>query len=170
VSTGTCPRLHAKETAEISLRKWSMKKVLGICYIGRHVKSDDFILLRFAVEKFRGIHFLIGPVTSISNQQMKMDGLSAVINQLRTTPVLSPKELSAEQQVSDKELLKLKQKHSLASIELLEQDIEEIKMIPLHAGRGWRFDAHAEEVRTFSLPISNDEFMNHLTEALEMAS
>jgi hypothetical protein len=146
------------------------RNLFGTCYVGRHVNGARFVLLKFAFDEGLGVHFLIGPIVPILNQEMEKDGLSIVLNQLRNIPILDPKQLSDAEQIPDKDLLKLKRNHVLVSVELLKSDIEEMKMIPLHAGRGSRFDAQAEEVQLFPLPTSNCEFMQHLKEALDIAS
>jgi hypothetical protein len=147
-----------------------MRNHLGTCYVGRHTKENRFLLLKFARDQKLGIHFLIGPIVSISGSEMERDGLSVVLNHLRNIPVLDSKRLSDTEQIPEKELSKVKRNHVLASVELLKSDVDEMKMIPLHAGRGWQFDRYVEEVRLFPLPASNAEFMQRLNEALELAS
>ena len=156
--------------APLGLDKMKDRNHLGTCYVGRHVNGDRFVLLMFAFDRGLGVHFLIGPIVPIPNQEMQNNGFSVVLSHLRNIPILDPKKLSDVEKIPDKDLSKLKRNHVLVSVELLKSDIEEMKMIPLHAGRGWQFDARAEEVRLFPLPTSNAEFIQHLSEALNTAS
>jgi len=141
-----------------------------MCYIGRHIKMTGFVVLTFELDADVGVYFMTGPVNAVSNQEIEDSGLSITLSKLRNTAVSRLKELTAERKISEKDLAKIKQKYVLVSVELLKSNIEEMKMIPLHAGRGWQFDVLGEEVRLFPLPASNDEFMQRLNEALELAS
>jgi hypothetical protein len=146
-------------------------KTLGLCYIGQHVKKVGFVLLQFASDggAYPSLS-MVGPVVSISNEVMENDGLAAVLHYLRNPPAPDSKRLCFHEEATKKEMSKIKRNHVLVSVELLKGESEEMKLIPLHAGRGWQFDARAEEVRVFPLPASNTGFMKHLNEALEMAS
>jgi hypothetical protein len=145
---------------------------LGLCYIGHHVKKTGYILLRLVNNA------LIEPFISISGEEMETHGLPVVIDHLRKTPDSgSYKEVSMFDEGTKKLMYKLKRNHLLVSISLLrslEQDLsddhEEIEMIPLHSEHGWQFSRRAEEIRKFRLPMTNQAFMNDLSEALEMAS
>jgi hypothetical protein len=148
-------------------------KCLGVCYIGQHIKKTGYVLLRFAIEKAKGWHVQVEPpFIPISNEEMKTRGLSLMLAHLHNIPDSnSCKQLSYFDEVTKKVMSKLKRNHVLVSVELLLNDYEELKMIPLHAGHGLgRFDTRAEEVRIFPLPMTNETFIAHLTEALEIAS
>jgi len=145
---------------------------LGLCYIGQHVKKTGYILLRFVN------NVLIEPFISISNEEMETHGLSDVLDHLHKTPDSdSYKKISMFDEGTKKLMYKLKRNHLLVSISLLrslEQDLsddhQEMEMIPLHAEHGWQFGRRVEEIRKFRLPATNQIFIDHLFEALEMAS
>lgn len=146
-------------------------KTRGLCYIGQHVKKAGYVLLQFASDGGAYPSFsMVGPVVSILNEVMENDGLPTVLRYLRNPPAPESKRLCFHEGATKKEMSKIKRDHVLVSVELLKNDIEEMKLIPLHGGRGWQFDAQAEEVRVFPLPTSNAEFMQRLKEALELAS
>lgn len=145
-------------------------KAVGLCYIGQDVKKSGYVLLQFASDGGAYPSFsMVGPVVSILNEVMENDGLPTVLRYLCNSPGPESKTLCFHEEATKKEMSKIKRNHVLVSVELLKGDAEEMKMIPLHAGRGWQFDVRAEEVRMFPLPKSNDEFMRHLNEALELA-
>ena len=140
-------------------------KSLGLCHIGQHVKKTGYLLLRFA-----GIH-LVEPLVPISNKEMESDGLSFVLENLRTTHKLdASKKSSFFGEAGHKALLKLKRDYLFVSVALSLSDQEELKIVPLHAGRGWSFVGRKEETQDFPLPITNQMFTAHLTEAFEIAS
>jgi len=144
------------------------KKHISTCYIGQHVKQRDYVLLQFR-ESERFASTMVGPVIHISNKEMAERGLAIVLHHLRDGPAPVCQPICFADAETKKEMLKLKREHVLVDFELLESDQFELKVIPLHRGHGWRFEAIADEVRTFPLPKTNGEFLKLLGEALETA-
>ncbi|HXC98316.1 MAG TPA: hypothetical protein VN048_03170 [Verrucomicrobiae bacterium] len=148
-----------------------MKRVLGICYVGRHIKDRGFVILQFKSSGGQYPSFsMVGPVVFISNEDMYERGLSIVLQHSRNALFSTAENLCFSEEKTKKEMFKLKHNHVLVSVEILGSDIEEMKIIPLHFGRGWRTDRDAEEVQTFPVPITNNEFLGLLNVAFETAS
>jgi hypothetical protein len=151
----------------------SETECLGVCDVGQHIKKTGYVLLKFAYDKAKGWFTQVEPpFIPISNEEMEARGLSIVLEHLRNASRSdSSKPLSYFDDTTKKTMSKLKQNHVLVNLELLLNDFEEIKMIPLHAVHGLgKFDRRAEEVRRFRLPMTNQTFMTHLAEAFEIAS
>ncbi len=146
------------------------KKVVGRCYVGQHHTKGDYIIMRFAHNASGGADFMYGPVVRVSATEMAQAGLGIVLSHICRPPSLNPRALLPSQEIPQREALKLKREHPLVAVYLKEGENLEIKLCPLHAGHGWRFDARPEEFRTLPLPVSNDDFMRFLAEALEIAT
>ncbi len=140
------------------------RRFIGQCYIGQHARKRDYVLLQFKD------NVMVGPVIHIPEAAMTQHGLETVLRHLRDGPARDCTPFSFQDPTTKKEMLKLKREHCLVVVVLLESDQPEMKMIPLHAGHGFAFDSHADEVCVFPLPKTNDEFVNTLGEALEVAT
>jgi hypothetical protein len=148
-----------------------MKRVLGMCYVGRHIKDRGFVILQFksSAEEYP-LFSMVGPVVFISNEDMYEHGLSIVLQHSRNALFSTAEKLCFFEEKTKKEMSKLKRNHVLVSVKILGSDIEQMKITPLHVGRGWRTDVHAEEVQTFPVPKTNNEFLGQMNEAFETAS
>jgi len=113
---------------------------------------------------------MVRPIVSIPKVQMTQSGLETVLDQLRHGPGSGCVPIIFKDAATKKEMFKLKREHALVWLALLETDQLEMRMIPLHAKRGFAFDMDSDEVRTFGLPKSNVEFMGLLADALEIAT
>jgi hypothetical protein len=146
------------------MHKTAKRRFIGQCYIGQHARKSDYVLLQFRDS------VMVSPTVHISKEEMSQRGLPSVIRYLRDGPASECTPISFKDPATKKDMLKLKREHALVSVELSESDLCEMKLIPLHAGHGWAFDAHADEVRTLPLPGTNDGFLKILGEALEVAT
>jgi hypothetical protein len=146
------------------------ERCVGLCYVGRHINKQKFVLLKFAVDELRGFRVLVGPIVTVPDHEMKAAGISKVMSLLRETPVVRSNELLTEKRQAAAKLSKLKSNHELVEVQLLENRGEKLMILPLHAARGLRFGRSPDEIREFPLPISNDEFMARLSEAFEIAT
>ena len=141
----------------------------GLCYLGRNVSKSGYVYLRF-VPRSGGGAKLVRPVVLISEEEMKRGGLSRVLNLLRSGAGPECEPVSFLNHAHKAEMLKLKREHELILLRVLQGDTSEMKIIPLHARRGWQFDRFTNEVRVYPLPKSNEDFVRILTEAFEIAS
>ena len=140
-------------------------EVLGTCHVGQHIKKTGYLLFRYVS------NHLIEPLISVSNEEMEADGLSLVLGHLRNKLNLdSCKKMDFDDEATKKTMFKIKRNHVLISILLLLSDREELKITPLHFNRGWSLSGRSEEVRMFSLPMTNRGFTARLAEAFEIAS
>ena len=143
----------------------------GLCYVGRHVTRSDYILLRFGTDPRTGTHFGVGPVVSLSNEEMERKGLGEVIKAIRDSPAKGRALAEMPGDIPLEELLRIKRKHTIVDVGLYEGwGRSELRMSPMHAGRGWHFMEWPEELVVLPLPASNAEFKRALDEALEVAS
>jgi len=102
---------------------------------------------------------------------MEGDGIAVVLEELRSDHVSSQSGPSEDTVPSQRELDRLKRENEINCIDLLDNNGEMLKIIPLHAGRSWKhYDAVPEEIRIHRLPISNREFMRILDEAFEIST
>jgi len=143
-------------------------KTIGICYLGQHVKTGDFVLLQFARDHLAFV--MIGPAVLIPQQKIEVEGLAMVLSYLRNTAKVDSKIISESQKIPKEEFLKLKRNHLLVELALLHDTSEIMKVIPLHGKHGLRFDMNEDEIRKVPLPRTNEEFISNLREALEIAS
>jgi len=98
-------------------------------------------------------------------------GLFTVLQHLRDGPSSDCTEYSFKDPATKKVMYKFQREHLLVTVELFESDGREtMRLIPMHAKRGFSFDKFVEEVRTFPVPEKNDDFMNTLREALDVAT
>lgn len=144
------------------------KTFVGSCYMGVNREKTNYVLLQFAKEVTKGFSFIYPPILFFSHEEMSKNGLSLILSNLRNRPTLVS---ASTPEIPREELLKIKRTHPLVDIELLRTNNgEEIKLMPLHARRGWAFDVETEEIRYHSLPMTNESFMKALDEALEAAT
>jgi len=133
--------------------------------------KGSYILLRFARDVGGGPRFHYGPDLYYSGGSMRQEALAIVVSELRNIRKLDSKSLAKAEHVSVEELYKIKRRHVFVDVVLLrEDDSEVLKLIPLHAKHGWRFDVHAEEIQKFPMPATNEEFMKRLAQAFETAT
>jgi len=141
-----------------------MKEVLGTCNLGFRATTGDYILLKYR----SGV--MVEPIVSISCPEMKSNGLSIVLDILRNPPGPDAKEMSNFDEKTKKSLLKIKRDYALITMSLLQNDFQELKIIPLHAGRGWSFERHTDEICHLQLPITNEQFLKTIRDAFEIAT
>jgi len=146
----------------------SVTKVLGVCCVGRHVNGRDYVLLKFVRDLWSGAHVGIGPIVNLTNDEWEKKGFSLVVRSMKVKPIADARTLPKD--VTLKELLKIKRKHTLVRIYYQKKAGLELEIIPLHSGHGWRFDIFTEEVRTVALPVKNKQFLKILSDAFEDAS
>jgi hypothetical protein len=145
-----------------------MNKTYEQCYLGHHVSKGGYVLLPFVSSR------MVEPFSSISEAEMGVGGLSIVLEHLRNPP-RDAKTVSMFDEETKKRLLKIKKDHVLISLCLWRTVIfgsvmEKLDIVPLHATRGWGFENHKDEQRMDSLPITNDQFLEHLRIAFDIAS
>lgn len=140
------------------------KKFLGLCNLGQHVRKTGYVLLQYA----SGV--LVEPIIPISNQEMDSKGISMVLDYIRRPPGPEARHMNYFDEADKKKQLKIKRDFALITLSLLQGDTEELKVVPMHFGRGWSFDCRADEVRVFPLPITNEKFLEVLRDAFEVAS
>jgi hypothetical protein len=145
-----------------------MRTTTGICYLGQHVKTGDYILLQFGRDKL--LHILVAPIIPVPLDKMEADGISLILSYLRSPIEVKRGELTPSQKIPKEELLKTKRKHLLIEIGLEKDDSEMIQFVPLHGGHGFRFDVNKDEMKLFPLPMANAKFMEYLKTAFEIAS
>src|SRR5690242_5057684 len=102
---------------------------------------------------------MVEPISSISEAEMGVAGLSVVLEHLRNPP-RDARTVTMFNEETKKRLLKIKKDNVLIHLCLWRtvifgSVIEKLDIVPLHATRGWRFDTHADEKRQISLPITN---------------
>lgn len=148
----------------------TLKRFIGISIIGRHVKRPGFVLLRFARDSDTGGTFLINPILTLSVAEMKRDGISRALSELRSMPAISPSKMGSGSAPSSKVVSKVKRDHELVQLVLLGDESEVLEIVPLHSRHGWRFDVNPEEIRTVRLPLSNEEFIRILDDVFEIAT
>jgi hypothetical protein len=147
-----------------------MKEIFGGCWIGQEVNNQGYALLTNAIDITRGMWVLCRPVVQISNEEMARGGLSIVLEHAEGVPEFDPRDRPPlVEQIPYEELLRIKRKHSLVTVTLTREATLTMTIVPLHAGRGWRFNSHAEEVLLIPLPTANEVFVKRLAEALDMA-
>ena len=137
---------------------------VGLCYVGRNVKNGEYLLLRF-----RENH-MVGPVIHIPRLEMMQDGMNRLLHYLQNVAPSDCVPFCFHDPATNKAMLKLKRDHLLVSVRLLKGDPHRIKITPLRGERGWAFTSFRDEVTTFSLPMTNEEFVKALDAALEVAS
>ena len=146
-----------------------MNKTCELCYLGQHVSEGGYVLLPFAS------NHLVEPVSSISQGEMDSNGVSIVLNSLRNPP-MGAKVMSFSDAETKKRMLKLKRDHVLINLCLLRTAspassvTEELEFFPLHGKPGFSFETRAEDRRLVPLPITNEQFLEHLRVAFEVAS
>jgi hypothetical protein len=141
----------------------------GLCYVGRHIRTQDYIILRFLRDKL--LFRMIGPVVAISKGEMNSKGLSSVLFYLKNLANAETSDALSIQNVPPSELLKLKRNHLLLEIALVSNGTSDmIEVTPLHSGHGLRLDKNKEEIRTFPLLVKNEEFIGVLEQAFQDAS
>jgi hypothetical protein len=139
--------------------------VLGNCHVGQHIKKTGYLLFRILSNHF------VEPFISISNEEMEARGLLIMMDHLRNEPNSdSYRRMNFDNAATKKTMLKIKRNHVFVSILLLLSDREELEILPLHFNRGWSLSGRSQEVRMFSLPMTNQEFTARLAEAFEIAS
>lgn len=142
-----------------------MKSVIGTCFLGYCVPKHDYVLLQYA----DGV--MVEPIIEISGKEMASDGATKVLGYLQYPPPPSSKPFSFSDPGTKQRLLKLKRDYALIAISLLhEWDNGELKIKPLHFGRGWSFEMSSDEVRRIELPIDNDRFLELLRDAFDVAT
>ncbi len=140
------------------------KKFLGLCDLGQHVNKTGYVLLQYAC------NILVEPIIPISNKEMDSNGIFMVLGYIRNPPGQEAKQMNYFDEGTKKKQLKIKRDFTLITLSLLQGETEELEVIPLHAGRGWSFDRHADEIRLFPLPITNEKFLEVLRDAFEVAT
>lgn len=114
---------------------------------------------------------MYGPVVHVPATEMEQNGLGIVLSHIQNPPNLNSKAPpDPSQDIPLRERMQLRRKHPLVDIELLQGTFSEVKITPLHARRGGRLDAEAEEITHLPLPATNEAFMKLLAEALETAT
>lgn len=141
-----------------------MKHFVGQCYLGQHVRGSGYVYLPF-------VSFtLVEPFIEISNDEMRKEGLSILLHWLRKGPNPGYRNVSLFDLSTKNKMLKLKKENSIVSVELLQGTCPEMKVVPLHFGRGWSIDMLKEEIRFIKLPTTNERFFQEMKELFEMAS
>jgi hypothetical protein len=140
-----------------------MKSVIGTCFLG-HCAPRDYVLLQFAA----GV--MVEPIIEISRKEMALDCATKVLGYLQDPPPPSSKPFSFSDPETKQKLLKLKRDYALIAISLLHEWGDELKITPLHFGRGWSFEISGDEVRRIELPIDNERFLELLRDAFDVAT
>lgn len=142
-----------------------MKELLGTCQLGRHATKGGYLLLRYPA----GV--LTGPIIRVSQEEMQSNGISIVLDHLRHPPRATAKKMSHFDEATKKMMLKIKRDFVLVTMSIIEDcGQQELKIIPLHAGRGWSFETRVEEIVRAQLPIANEQFLRVIGEAFEIAT
>jgi len=149
-----------------------MKEFVGLCYIGISREKTDYVILPFAEDISRGTSVLHAPVIPFAESKMAQEGCSFLTEHLRNRPKMDAAGIDSLPKPSKPELKKLNQTYRFCQITLLKVSgvQEEIKIMPLHAKRGWNFDVKAEEIRFYPLPMTNEKFVEALNAALKIAT
>ena len=148
-----------------------MKKVIGTCELGRHVKRIGYVLLRYRSGGVGRPWYGVEPVVPITNEVMHTTGLEVILQNLRMEPGPELHVMRFNDEPTHRNMLKLKREHELIMMHLLStEEREELEIKPMHARHGWRFDIRKEEIRIVPLPLSNSRFLELLDEAFEIAT
>jgi len=113
---------------------------------------------------------MVEPIIEISEKEMASDGATKVLGYLQDPPSPSSKPFSGSDPETKKKLLKLKREYALIAISLMHEWGDELKITPLHFGRGWSFEISSGEIRRIELPIDNEQFLEQLRDAFEVAT
>lgn len=127
------------------------------------------MLLQFAS------NYLVEPIITLTEEKMNSNGVSAVLDYIRNPPI-DAKRMSLFDEKTKKSLLKLKRDHLLISLTLFQLPglssamPLELQFFPMHGKRGWNFERHGDEKRLIPLPIANEQFLEMLRTAFDVAS
>jgi hypothetical protein len=141
------------------------KELIGTINLGYHAVKGDYVVLLCR----SGV--MVEPIVNISGEEMKSNGVSMILKFLRNRPKKATKEMSAFDKAQNRSLLKIKQKYALITMSVLRVgEVQELEIIPLHAGRGWSFERRSEEICRARLPITNEQFLKMIGDAFEVAT
>jgi hypothetical protein len=141
------------------------KELIGTIDLGHHATKGGYVLLLYR----SGV--MVEPIVTIAEEEMRSNGVLLVFKFLRNRPRRDAKKMSYFDETTKNRLLKIKREYALITMSIVSDGgVQELKTMPLHARRGWSFDRHANEISRVKLPITNEQFLKIIDDALEIAT